>query len=210
MLFENMTKKRATIIISGDVQDIGFRGKIMRIGHKAGLTGVVENLPVRPVKIICEGEEKTIKNYLKHIKTIEDVEIDDINCTWGKTKGTFKGFTIKYSDQKAEMAQGFSTAGKKLDQLRVEMHTGFSDLKEETKKTHENLDNMRGKLDKIVDGTVKTHEKLDGIGNTLGDVVERYGEFGEKMTKLEHDIGDLTYQIKRLVDHVVGEETNKK
>lgn len=46
--------------------------------------------------------------------------------------------------------------------------------------------------------------------NTRFDTLDtKYGEIGEKMTNLEHNIGDLTWQIKRLVDHVVGEDEKK-
>jgi acylphosphatase len=207
MLVENMTKKRATIIISGDVQDVGFRGLVMRLAQKAELFGYVENMPDGSVRAICEGEEKAIKGFVKKLDIRNgNISVEKVDVKWSKAQGKFKYFEVKYSDLGAEMFQGFATAGRMLGDVRLDikaMHTdlkeGFSDLKNETKEGFSDLKNE----------TIKTHEKLDGIGNTLGDVVERYGEFGEKMTKLEHDIGDLTYQIKRLVDHVVGEETNK-
>ena len=60
-------KKRATIIISGDVQDVGFRGTVMRLAQKSGLVGYAENLPDGSVRAICEGEEKSIKVFARKL-----------------------------------------------------------------------------------------------------------------------------------------------
>jgi len=140
-------KKRVTITISGDVQDVGFRGKVMRMGHKAGLAGQVENLPDGTVRIICEGEEKVIKSYWKLVDANKgDIEIEGVKIDWGKPKGNFKGFTIKYSDQKAEMAQAFSTAGKKLDTIGQKIDSMHMDMNIR----FDTLDNKYGKINKQV------------------------------------------------------------
>ncbi len=180
-----MDSCRATITISGEVQDVGFRAKVMRIAQKAGLVGHVENLPDGSVRVICEGEEKAIKAAVKTLDIHEDyIDVKEVQVEWSKAQGKFKYFQVKYSNTGAEMSQGFATAGRMLNGVR-------SDIR-----------GMSNKQDTM-------NETLGNIDNRLGNVIERYDIFGEKMTKLEHDIGGLTYQIKRLVDHVVGEEIKK-
>jgi acylphosphatase len=173
-------KKRATIVISGDVQDVGFRGTIMRLAQKANLTGYVENLPNGTVRAVCEGEEKSIKGLIKKLDIRNgDIYVEKIEAKWSKVQGKFKYFEVKHSDLGAEMFQGFATAGRKLSAI------------------DHNLGN------KIEAMHLDMNTRFDTLDN-------KYGEIGEKMTTLEHNIGDLTWQIKRLVDHVVGEVKEKR
>ena len=184
MDYEQMVtmKKRATIIISGDVQDVGFRGTVMRLAQKAGLAGYVENLPDGTVRVVCEGEEITIKNFMRALNIRQgDVKVDNIHNQWSKVQGKFKYFQVKYSQIGAELFQGFATAGKKLE-------------------------TMDSKLDKINEATLRTHEHLGSIDNRLGDAIGRYDKIGKKMDNVETNLAELTKQITRLVDHVVEDK----
>ena len=251
-----MTNKRATILISGDVQDAGFRGKVMRMAQKQELVGYIENLPDGTVRLVCEGEDKIINDFVNELDIHdEDIEVEKVDVEWSDATGEFKWFEVKFDNLGMEMFQGFATAGKKLGEIRTEMHSGFSDLKNETRsgfsdlknemqsgfsdlksETHSGFSDLKNEMQSgfsdlknetrsgfsdlksetrsgfsdLKEESKKTHEALDSIDNRLGDVIDRYGEFGEKMTSLEHNIGDLTWQIKRLVDHVVGEEVKEE
>ncbi|MBI5001333.1 MAG: acylphosphatase [Euryarchaeota archaeon] len=186
-------KKRATIVISGDVQDVGFRGTVMRLAQKAGLVGYTENMPDGSVRVVCEGEEKAIKSFIKKLDICEGViDVEAVKVEWSKPKGKFRYFEVKYSNLGAEMFQGFATAGRMLTDVNTNiktMHTdlkdGFSDLKSETR---------------------TTHEKLGSIDNRLGDALSRYDKIGKKMDNVETNLAELTKQITRLVDHMVDDK----
>ncbi len=175
-------KKRATIVISGDVQDVGFRGTIMRLAQKANLTGYVENLPNGTVRAVCEGDEKAIQGFVKKLDIQNsDIIVEKIDVKWSKAQEKFKYFEVKITNQGNEMFQGFATAGRMLN------------------KVSQNVDGVRTEVSSM-------HTDMNTRFDTLDT---KYGEIGEKMTNLEHNIGDLTWQIKRLVDHVVGEDEKK-
>ena len=218
-----MTNKRAIILISGDVQDAGFRGKVMRMAQKQELVGYIGNLPDGTVRLVCEGGDKIINDFVNELDIHdEDIEVEKVDVEWSDATGEFKWFEVKFDNLGMEMFQGFVTAGKKLGEIRTEMHSGFSDLKNETQSGFSDLKSetrsgfsdlkseTRSGFSDLKEESKKTHEALDSIDNRLGDVIDRYGEFGEKMTSLEHNIGDLTWQIKRLVDHVVGDEMKEE
>ena len=72
--------KRLIAYVSGDVQRIGYRGRMMDIANAFGLKGMVENLKDGRVLIIAEGEDKKlewfedaidIKNTLIKVSSIE-------------------------------------------------------------------------------------------------------------------------------------------
>jgi acylphosphatase len=47
--------KRITAIMSGNVQNVGYRARVVEIAKKSGITGSVQNLTDGRVKIIAEG-----------------------------------------------------------------------------------------------------------------------------------------------------------
>lgn len=186
MRFMVPMKKRATLVISGDVQDVGFRGAVMRIAQKADLVGYVENLPDGTVRAICEGEEKAIKGFVKKLDIHgDDIDVEKIDVKWSKAQGKFKYFSVKVTNLANEMFQGFATAGRKLGTMHTDLKDGFSDLKSETR---------------------TTHEKLGSIDNRLGDALSRYDKIGKKMDNVETNLAELTKQITRLVDHMVDDK----
>jgi len=62
--------KQCSIIIKNHVQLIGYRGFIETIAIKNDLAGFVYNEKDGSVKIVCEGEEKAIKNFLDELKKV--------------------------------------------------------------------------------------------------------------------------------------------
>jgi acylphosphatase len=166
-----MTKKRATIIISGDVQDVGFRGIVMRLAQKSELRGYVENMRDGSVRAICEGEEKAIKAFAKKLDIRNgDVSVENVDVKWSKAQGKFKYFEVKYSDLGAEMFQGFATAGRML-----------GDVTKEVRIVGQKVDVVGQKVDSMHDDMNTRFDTLD----------TKYGEFGKDMKFLRGDISDM-------------------
>jgi len=60
--------KRVDIIASGDVQKVGFRDVVQKIGRDLGLSGTVENREPYDVRIVAEGEEDGLKEFIEALK----------------------------------------------------------------------------------------------------------------------------------------------
>jgi acylphosphatase len=56
-----MMKKRLTAYVSGTVQKVGYRARVMDFAKMLGLRGTVENLDDGRVKIVAEGDEDKLK-----------------------------------------------------------------------------------------------------------------------------------------------------
>jgi len=65
---EKSNQKCHSIIVTGKVQDIGFRSVVEHIGRSFGMPGLVFNAKDGSVKILCCGEDSVIDNFTQTIK----------------------------------------------------------------------------------------------------------------------------------------------
>ncbi len=162
--------QRATIIISSDVQDVGFRATVMRLGQKAGITGYVENQPNGTVRMICEGDRKVLDSFIKIIDIHEDgVEVENIDVKWSEATGEFEWFTVKFGDLGSEMFQGFATAKRWLVSVG------------------EKVDVVGQKVDKVGEKVGQNIEETRKVGEKVGQNIEETRKVGEKV---EQNIGE--------------------
>ena len=65
---DRLMQKCHSIIVTGKVQDIGFRSIVEHIGRSFGIPGLVFNAKDGSVKILCSGEDSVIDNFTQTIK----------------------------------------------------------------------------------------------------------------------------------------------
>jgi len=189
-----MVKKQATITISGEVQDAGFRGKVMRVGQKAGLTGYIENLPDGSVRVISEGEEESINDFVKKLDIHDDdIDVENIDVEWSDATGEFKWFEVKYSDLGAEMFQGFATAGKKLSAVSQKVEESIQATKE-----------VSHKVEESIQATKEVGQDVRVVGENI-DVLtastkENFNELGDKYHVISENMGAMNKNIEKMVD----------
>jgi len=89
--------KRAHIRYSGYVQGVGFRFTAANAARSLGLSGWVKNLPRGGVEVVCEGEEKVIKNFILKIASGPlGGHIRDSAVEWEKPTGEVSSFEIRF------------------------------------------------------------------------------------------------------------------
>jgi len=92
-----MSKKRVHAYYSGMVHGVGFRFTAQRHGARSSVAGWVKNLADGRVEIVAEGEETSLKEFLKSVlesslrNYIQDTEIN-----WSEATGEFNAFNIRY------------------------------------------------------------------------------------------------------------------
>lgn len=92
---------RATITITGDVQETGYRAFVRDTARKLGLVGFMESLPDERLKVVCEGEKKKIENLIDIIKIGNEItEVEDIYVKYENSTDEFKGkgFVVKVEE----------------------------------------------------------------------------------------------------------------
>ena len=153
--------KRAIIIAKGEVQGVGYRGKVFKIARKLNITGLVENIKPYDVRIIAEGEKENLDNFVEQIKIEEDpILVEEVDVTFEEPTGEFEYFEVKRGDMTEEL-------GERLDLARDEM-----------KKLHQAQKDTLGKQDPMIG-------KQDETINELKAFREESGEKQDQMLQKE-------------------------
>ncbi|NQV00657.1 MAG: acylphosphatase [Parcubacteria group bacterium] len=89
--------KQATLKIYGRVQKVFFRDSTRRKAKKLDLTGWVMNELDGTVKIVAEGKEKDLKQFIDWCYNGSMLaKVDKIDIDWEEATGQFENFKIKY------------------------------------------------------------------------------------------------------------------
>ena len=89
--------ERVHLVISGDVQAVGFRFTAIEVARDLGLIGWVRNNPGGRVEIVAEGPKEKLENLLTWAKSGPTLaRVDDIKVAWEKATGEFTNFDACY------------------------------------------------------------------------------------------------------------------
>ncbi len=142
--------KRVEIIAKGEVQRVGYRDAVEKIARKLKLTGFVENLKPYDVRIVAEGEEDVLNEFVAQIRItkhpIASIDVEDLEVKFRAATGEFEYFEIRRGDWKEELGEQMDTAGALLYRS-VELGTESvgigKKMLEKQDKTIEILEDMR-------------------------------------------------------------------
>ncbi|NOQ33504.1 MAG: acylphosphatase [Methanosarcinales archaeon] len=165
-----MNKIRATV--SGRIQNVGYRAKVIGIAKDFGLTGFVQNLDDGRVRIIAESKNGDFEKFLDAIRIKNTlIEVADVEVEHAEPTGDFADFyklvgegetderLDKASDYLKEMIDvmrtGFGSLDSKMDVMIDVMRTGFGSLDSK-------MDVMLEKQDVVIDETRGLREDMKG------------------------------------------------
>ncbi|HIH19209.1 TPA: acylphosphatase [Candidatus Micrarchaeota archaeon] len=88
------------LIAKGNVQGVGFRAFVIRIGSSLNLLGCAKNLPDGSVEIIAEGTKEKLGEFLRRIKFREPngISVEFLETVEEKeiSKPLFASFSVAY------------------------------------------------------------------------------------------------------------------
>lgn len=92
-----MALARAHVVVSGDVQGVGFRYAAQRTAKSHNLTGWVKNLPNGSVEAVFEGERGAIEQMLQWChRGPSAAEVTNVSVQWEQPTGDFHDFRIAF------------------------------------------------------------------------------------------------------------------
>jgi acylphosphatase len=139
-------KKRLTIYVSGTVQKVGYRARVMDFAKMLGLRGTVENLEDGRAKIIAEGDEDKLKWFEEAI-VIKDTLIN------------VSAIEKEYSEPKYEFGKFYKLVEKGETDSRLDA-AAFR-LKDLIAAVDKLNDNLGGKMDVMIKGQEGNGGKMD-------------------------------------------------
>jgi acylphosphatase len=128
-----LMQKCHSIIVTGKVQDIGFRSVVEHIGRSFGIPGLVFNAKDGSVKILCSCEDSVIDNFTQAIKVRgakNGTEIKEIkDQTLSINIDLPDEFSKVSSDDEIDLGRKFDKANVLLSTLIVDNKSGFNEIK---------------------------------------------------------------------------------
>ena len=85
------------IIISGDVQGVGFRAWVVRHAQELGVSGWVKNRGDGAVEVVAEGIRKDLEELVKRCRSGPDVAwVENVDARWEDAEGKYGAFDVVY------------------------------------------------------------------------------------------------------------------
>ncbi len=188
-------KTRAEIILNGAVQQAGYRDYVGEQAFDLDLVGNARNLDDGTVKVICEGDRKTIEEFAQKIKIKQyPINVRSVEVSYSKPTGEFQTFEIIWEDDLAKASfERMATAAMYLRQ------------------TNTKIDETNTKIDKTNTMLEETNTKIDGMNvsikqgfaRTDGDFDRmdvKYGEISGTLKEINKNLVNLTNAILALVN----------
>lgn len=208
-------KKRATIRVRGLVQRGGYRDRIEEYAFQLGITGWVKNMPDRSVRIVAEGDEERLKEFVQRTRiSIPPIVVTSSRPRYRPATGEFGAFQVipdenpsQVADERANMA--IRLLGETILAIRdvsVNVKAVSSDVKAvgaDVKAVGSDIKAMDGHITGHIDRKVSEtnsairsmHSDMNG---SFGRLDKKYGEFGDTLKEVHQDIKGLRTDIRSI------------
>ncbi len=168
---------RFTAYVSGKVQEVGYRARVVDIANALGLKGMIENLKDGSVKIIAEGEDEKLKWFESAIDIKNSlIYVSSIEKEYSHASGEFEKFGKLVTSGETDT---------RLDTAAVY-------LKELVSAVNNMNDNLGGKMDQMLGKQDQMLGKQDQMLGKQDDLIIEVKDVNRKMDQaLETGIVEL-------------------
>ena len=179
-----MAVKRATILVSGDVQQTGYRDRAIEIGKRLNLSGYAENLPDGRVRIVAEGEEESLNKFLSDVDIKNAlINVERIDHSISDATGEFSDFHKLVG--KGETDERLDTAATLLKELISVTRDGFA-------KTISAIESVRRDTSAMLEKQDKMLEKQDITIEILKSVKEDTSQIRKDTAQIREDTSQIS------------------
>ena len=187
---------RLTAYVSGRVQRVGYRARVVSLANEMGLVGVIQNRPNGSVLVIAESKKKdelerfasaiAIKNALIHA--------DNVDAQYSQGSGQYSTFRkITGPDEVGErlddgveilkeMLIDIRSLTVSVNKLTTLTEDGFEKL---TTLTKDGFESLGSKMDQTLDKQDETIEEIRGLRLDLKSYMDK------KFKRIEADLAEL-------------------
>ena len=167
---------KLTAFVSGKVQEVGYRARIVDIANAFGLKGMIENLMDGRVKIIAEGEDEKLKWFECAIDIKNTlIYVSSIEKEYSPASNEFNNFGKLVV--KGETDTRLDTAAVYLKELVSVVNNLNDNLGGKMDQMLGKQDQMLGKQDELLDEVKDINGKFDKV--LENDIVELKNDMAE-------------------------------
>ena len=186
-MLSEMPTVRKRYIVTGQIQDVGYRTLVKQKARKKGLIGVVRNLADGTVEIICEAEPGAIDAFLKDIDKRTDnpspldIDVSNIVESPPAPAGEYKSFEVDYG-KKLSFAERSTKDREEITVLGTSM-------------ANQKLNGLGQKMDRLGD-------KMDGVGKDVREVGQKVDGVGKAVECVGQKVDSMHGDMNKRFDHM--------
>ena len=175
--------RRLTAFVSGKVQRVGYRARVIQLANGLGLKGIIENLSDGRVRIIAEGDEEKMKLFEGAIDIKNTfIQVTSIEKIYSQPYGEFSSFykLVGTGETDSRLDEGIGVL-KDMRDLLISI-CGMQ------KQMLGKQDQMLGKQDETIfeikDMNSSLNDKIDKVLDK-SDIIELKGDVSEMKSALK-------------------------
>ena len=187
---EEILMNKVTLHISGNVQRVGYRVKVISIANALGIKGFIQNLPDGKVKIIAQGEQSELDKLIQAINISNSlINVTNIEQEYSIPSDDYEGFNKVVGD--GETDERLDNAVDLFKKLITVTEDGFSNL---GKELGDKIDHNR------IEITSEIHSLRDDF-NTL---------FDKRLSNIEYELPEIKDKVMVLESSTSYNLTDKR
>ena len=187
-----MTNIKAEIIVKGAVQKAGYRDYVQEKARSLNVKGYVENHRDGSVRIVCEADEDTLKNFVKLINIKEGlITVEKIETIKKQpATGEYEYFDIKHGSMEEEIGERMVAAVK----IAVATRQDIKDMHADMKDMHQDLKGSIQSMHKDLKESTESMHK---------DVNQNFREMAERYDVISAELLRTRKELEKAVDNLV-------
>ncbi len=190
---------RLTAYISGRVQRVGYRAKVVSLALEMGLVGLVQNQPDGSVLVIAEGKKKEdLERFASSIR-IENafIHVDDLSADYAQGTGQYSAFRKITSpeevgerlDEGVEILKEMAVSLKNMNASLNSMNAGINNANVGINNVNVNLNNLTTITKEGFESlTTLTKEGFESLGGKIDQTLDKQDETIEEIRGLRVDL----------------------
>lgn len=190
---------RLTAYVSGRVQRVGYRAKVVSLASNRGLVGIIQNHPDGRVLVIAEVDKEAVEEFASAIK-IENslISVEKVDASCSNASGEFSIFRkITGSDEIGERLDDgieiLKCMMSGINKLIMITESGFYGINSKMDNMNSKMDSMNSKMDSM---NSKMDKMLDKQDETIGEIKGLREDLKDHMDQRFEHIEDELAEVK--------------
>jgi len=208
--------KQLSAYVSGNVQRVGYRARVIQLANGLGLKGFVENMSDERVRIIAQGEEEKLKLFEGAIDIKNSlIKVLSIETEYSEAHGYFGGFykMVETDETDSRLDEGINVL-KGMKDVLILILNKQDETTHEIKETNRNLgskmdqmldkqDQMLGKQDETISGIKDINSKMDLTLDKQDRMLDKQDQMLGKQDESISEIKDMNRSLNDKMDKVL-------
>ena len=182
--------ERSVILVSGRVQKVGYRSKVIALAQEMGIVGWVGNLPDGRVKVVAEADAAVLDRFATALKVKNSlIEVGAVEVERHDATGEFGAFSklVDELETDSRLDRSAELLKELIDVTRdgfCRMDGGFRGLGDKMDRMLDKQDIMIDKQDQMLDKQDETIAAIKGIDFKMDQMLDKQDQMLDKQDQM--------------------------